>query len=122
MTDAQQLASQPFIKWAGGKTRLLSRLLPYIPRRFNNYHEPFLGGGAVFFSAAARRTGGAYLSDLSEELVNAWQVVREQGSAGDFIDGVEPRHALADNRVLSHGLSLPVTGFQSPVLRPSTRR
>lgn len=80
MTHAQPLPSKPFIKWAGGKTRLLSRLLPYIPEQFNDYHEPFLGGGAVFFNAAQRRSGHAYLSDLSEELVNAWQVVRDQGS------------------------------------------
>lgn len=71
--------SKPFIKWAGGKTRLLPHLLPHFPEAFNSYHEPFLGGGAAFFAAAARRTGSAHLSDLSDELVNAWQVVREHG-------------------------------------------
>ena len=80
MTHPQPLPTKPFIKWAGGKTRLLPSLIPYVPEQFNDYHEPFLGGGAMFFNTAHRRAGLAYLSDLSDELVNAWQVVREQGS------------------------------------------
>ena len=40
---------QPFIKWVGGKRGLLSQLLEKFPNDFKNYHEPFLGGGAVFF-------------------------------------------------------------------------
>ena len=40
---------QPFIKWVGGKRGLLEQLLPLFPQKFENYHEPFLGGGAVFF-------------------------------------------------------------------------
>lgn len=37
------------LKWAGGKTQLLSQLKPLFPKRFNLYLEPFVGGGAVFF-------------------------------------------------------------------------
>ena len=70
---------RPFIKWAGGKTRLLRHLLPHVPATFRNFHEPFLGGGAMFFAVRGRATGSAYLADLSEELVNAWQVVAELG-------------------------------------------
>lgn len=70
---------RPFIKWAGGKTRLLRHLLPHVPATFRNFHEPFLGGGAMFFAVRRRATASAYLSDLSEELVNAWQVVAELG-------------------------------------------
>ena len=40
---------QPFIKWIGGKIGLLTQLLEKFPKKFENYHEPFLGGGAVFF-------------------------------------------------------------------------
>ena len=40
---------QPFIKWVGGKRGLLSQILPLIPKDFNNYFEPFIGGGALFF-------------------------------------------------------------------------
>ena len=39
----------PFIKWAGGKSRLISQLKNFIPEEFNNYFEPFVGSGALFF-------------------------------------------------------------------------
>ncbi|AKK09912.1 DNA adenine methylase [Corynebacterium testudinoris] len=68
-------ARKPFIKWAGGKTRLLAKLLPYVPETIVNYHEPFLGGGAMYFALADRVSKVSYLSDLNEELVNAWLAV-----------------------------------------------
>lgn len=69
--------TRPFVKWAGGKTRLLSKLLPHVPGSFDDYHEPFLGGGAMFFAVRERMCGTAYLADLNDELVNAWLVVRD---------------------------------------------
>ncbi|RFA06670.1 hypothetical protein B7R21_19075 [Subtercola boreus] len=70
-------AVKPFIRWAGGKTRLLPKILPYIPESFSNYHEPFLGGGAMFFAVQDRIAGRAHLTDLNEHLVNAWIAVRD---------------------------------------------
>lgn len=75
--EAVAPATKPFIKWAGGKTRLLRNLMPHIPRQIENYHEPFLGGGAMFFAVADRVQETSYLSDLNEELVNAWVAVRD---------------------------------------------
>lgn len=66
---------RPFIKWAGGKTRLLPSLLPHVPDRFRRYHEPFLGGGAMLLAIQERGRLDARGSDLNEELINAWQVV-----------------------------------------------
>ncbi len=67
---------RPFLKWAGGKSRLLDRILPYVPATFANYHEPFLGGGAMFFRVKGRIREKAYLTDLNEELVTAWRAVQ----------------------------------------------
>lgn len=72
---------RPFLKWAGGKTRLLARILPHVPETFDNYHEPFLGGGAMFFAVRERATGTAHLHDLNDVLVNVWLHVRDDPSA-----------------------------------------
>jgi len=61
----------PFLKWAGGKSQLLEYMK--FPTRYAAYHEPFLGGGAVFFGLQARP---AYLSDANEDLVNTYSVVK----------------------------------------------
>lgn len=65
----------PFLKWAGGKGRLLSQYKPLFPPRFNRYWEPFLGGGAVFFHLAPHRR--AVLTDVNEELVICYRAVKE---------------------------------------------
>jgi len=70
---------QPFIKWVGGKRGLLTQLLPLFPKEFNNYHEPFLGGGAVFFelySQGLLKDKKVYLSDINSELINTYNVVK----------------------------------------------
>jgi DNA adenine methylase len=69
--------TKPFIRWAGGKSRLLPRILPYAPEQIQNYYEPFLGGGAVFLACASRVSGRSYLADLNEHLVAAWIALRD---------------------------------------------
>ncbi len=75
LPDAAIPAARPFLKWAGGKQQLLSRLIPRCPSSFNAYYEPFLGSGALFFALAPRR---AVLSDANDELIIAFQAVRDQ--------------------------------------------
>ncbi|HLQ34080.1 MAG TPA: DNA adenine methylase [Chloroflexota bacterium] len=71
-----RLAASPFVKWAGGKGQLLSQLEPFFPPpgSYRRYFEPFLGGGAVFFHLQPPR---AVLSDLNDELINAYEVIRD---------------------------------------------
>lgn len=63
----------PFLKWAGGKRWLASKHPEIFPERFNNYIEPFLGGGAVFFHL---KPNGGILSDVNPELINAYNAIR----------------------------------------------
>jgi DNA adenine methylase len=67
-----ELKPRPFLKWAGGKNRLLGDLRRSVPREFKRYIEPFLGGGAMFFDLLPQN---AYLSDSNEELVQCYKTV-----------------------------------------------
>jgi DNA adenine methylase len=70
--------AQPFLKWAGGKSQLLEQFEPLFPISIRSYSEPFLGGGAVFFHLKARFPKmRAALRDNNAELINCYQVVRD---------------------------------------------
>lgn len=74
---------RPFLKWAGGKGRLLEQYEPFLPTHCRTYYEPFLGGGAVFFHMA-NRCERAVLADINPELVNVYRCVKDQ--LDDLID------------------------------------
>lgn len=63
----------PIVKWVGGKRQLMFELLKNMPENYNRYFEPFIGGGALFFELQPEN---AYISDMNEELINLYQVVR----------------------------------------------
>lgn len=65
---------KPFIKWVGGKRQLLPELRKRLPSKFNTYHEPFLGGGALFFDLLPEY---AELSDTNERLIRTYRAVRD---------------------------------------------
>lgn len=64
----------PFIKWAGGKHQLLPELLSRISNTFKRYHEPFVGGGALFFGL--NTPNGAFLADHNLRLVRTWRAIQ----------------------------------------------
>lgn len=69
--------AKPFVKWAGGKGQLLNELTRSLPE-FENYHEPFVGGGALFFRLFnMRKVKKAYLNDSNNELMNAYEVIKD---------------------------------------------
>lgn len=78
---------RPFLKWAGGKTKLLGELTSRMPSEMRTYAEPFCGGAALFFALAAdkkahRRTfERAILADRNEELVVTYNVVKTKVDA-----------------------------------------
>ncbi|MBI4511399.1 MAG: DNA adenine methylase [Deltaproteobacteria bacterium] len=63
----------PFVKWAGGKSKLLDELTSRAPRDFVRYFEPFVGGGALFYKLLPR---AAVLSDANPELIGCYRAVR----------------------------------------------
>ena len=71
----------PFVKWAGGKARLLSQFDPFFPTGFGRYLEPFVGGGAVFFHLIRQgRLAGqqSVLIDSLEELINCYGAIQSR--------------------------------------------
>jgi DNA adenine methylase len=72
------VTASPFLKWAGGKSQLLDRILPQLPEQIATYYEPFIGGGAVFFALATRRRfRNAVISDRNPALVEVYETVRD---------------------------------------------
>lgn len=67
---------KPVLKWAGGKSGLIPQLLKHFPKSFNRYFEPFLGGGAVFFSL--RGSSSSVINDVNSEVTNLYEVIRDK--------------------------------------------
>ena len=65
---------RPFVKWVGGKRQLLSDIDRLRPKKFEEYYEPFLGGGAVLFHL---QVPVAYVSDQNAELINLYKVIKK---------------------------------------------
>jgi DNA adenine methylase len=70
--------AKPFLKWAGGKRQLLSHLRERVPTGHGSYHEPFIGGGALFFDIAPER---AVIADFNLRLVRTYTAVRDHTEA-----------------------------------------
>lgn len=81
MTISKMLVSniKPFVKWAGGKNGLINSLISFIPKNFNSYFEPFVGGGALFFylkNLNILNSKKIYLNDKNAELINAYKQIK----------------------------------------------
>lgn len=73
----------PFVKWAGGKRQLLAQIRERMPREYNRYYEPFIGGGAVVFDLLPEN---ALINDINEALINAYVQIRE--NVDSFLDSI----------------------------------
>lgn len=62
----------PFVKWAGGKRQLLPQIKERMPEKYNNYYEPFVGGGAVTFELLPEN---ALINDINKALINAYRQI-----------------------------------------------
>jgi DNA adenine methylase len=85
MAHCADPAPRPFLKWVGGKRQLLPELLRAVASagRFRRYHEPFVGGGALFFALAGRGLLPArcYLADANPNLIDTYRAVRDEVDA-----------------------------------------
>ena len=75
---------KPFLKWAGGKNKLLEHIIPHIPAEIENYHEIFLGGGSVLLAVLSLQKQNEitiknkiYAYDLNKSLINCFKQVQK---------------------------------------------
>lgn len=64
----------PFVKWAGGKRQMLGELMVRMPDTYNQYYEPFVGGGALMLSLAPEK---AAMNDINQELIHTYLEIRD---------------------------------------------
>ena len=77
--------SKPILKWAGGKTQILTHLIRKVPENYGKYIEPFFGGGALYFALSPEK---AIIADSNPELINFYKIVaKDVDSLIDELDG-----------------------------------
>lgn len=74
---------KPFLKWVGGKTQIIDKIISNIPKEINNYHEIFLGGGSVLLAVLSLQKNKnisiknkIYAYDINESLINLYKDVQ----------------------------------------------
>ena len=67
-------SAMPFVKWAGGKRQLLTQIKERMPKDYNRYFEPFVGGGAVTFALLPKN---AWINDINAALINSYLQIRD---------------------------------------------
>jgi DNA adenine methylase len=74
---------KPILKWVGGKTQIIDKLIAEFPKDINNYREIFLGGGSVLLALLSyvragliRVSGNIYASDINEPLIYVYKNIQ----------------------------------------------
>ena len=71
----------PFIKWVGGKSRLINYISEFYPNNTSNitrYVEPFIGGGAILFNICQNYNfDEIYISDYNKDLIDTYITIRD---------------------------------------------
>jgi DNA adenine methylase len=73
----------PLFMWAGGKTKLINNQYDkFLPEKFDSYHEPFFGGGAMFVWAYEKNPNAKFfINDVNKDIVKIYETIRDDVDA-----------------------------------------
>lgn len=74
-------APKPFLKWVGGKGKLVPQLVALMPKEYKKFHEPFVGGGALLFGVQPHKMS---INDINATLMGAYKNIKKRPN--DLID------------------------------------
>lgn len=105
---------KPFLKWVGGKTQILSKIIDKIPNEINNYHELFLGGGSVLLAVLSLQKQNKikiknkiYAYDINPDLINVYKNI--QNNKDELYDKLYSYVSEYDKIVIEKGNKKPQT-------------
>ena len=93
MEELKKYELSPFVKWAGGKRQLLNELMTRVPLEFNNYLEPFLGGGTLLLNLQPK---SASVNDINSQLINVYRAIKSD--ANELIRAVGDLDLIDSNK------------------------
>ena len=71
---------KPLLKWLGGKTQIIDKIINKFPKKINNYYEPFIGGGYVLINLLQQKDiiikGNIYVYDLNKTLIDFYKSIQ----------------------------------------------
>ena len=78
--------AKPIVKWAGGKRQLIDKLLEYMPKEYDCYYEPFVGGGALLFELMPKN---AVINDVNKELLAIYKCLSNENDFNLMLSDLE---------------------------------
>lgn len=83
--DNRDIIQKPFLKWVGGKTQIINEILDYYPKKINNYHEVFLGGGSILLALLSLKKnnrieikGKIFAYDINKILIYCYKNIQKK--------------------------------------------
>ncbi len=77
-----KILAKPFVKWVGGKGKLIPELIKLTPSKINNYYEAFVGGGALFYELSNQGLiKDSYINDINQKLITCYQTIKQNSDS-----------------------------------------
>lgn len=120
----KKFITKPVIKWVGGKTQIIDKLVPNFPKEISNYHEVFLGGGSVLLAFLSyikhgliKCSGVVYAYDANEPLINLYKNI--QRNPNELFDSISRLKEIYTSITPINGNQKPMTDGESIESRES---